>query len=254
MELYLIGLAGALLGSFLNVVIYRLPRNESVVFPRSRCPQCGHAIRFWENIPVVSYLLLRGKCSSCRRPIPLYYVLVEVLTPGALMVLYWQYGFTPDFFKNALLVLFLIPITFIDLHHRLILDKLTYPGIVVGLLLSIWQNPQQFYQPFLGLLAGGGLLWLISLLGQSIYKQESMGGGDIKMGAMIGSFMNAGHILLALFLSFFIASVFVLIGLGTGKLQRKSMVPFGPFIALGAVITMNFKSELIRLYVDLILN
>ncbi len=253
MEQVTVALIGAALGSFLNVVIYRLPLQKSIVSPGSSCPFCGHRLRPWENIPILSYVLLRGRCSKCRHPIPVRYLLVEVLTPALLLMLHHFYGLSWPFLKNSVLVLLLIPVVFIDLDHRLILNKITIPGMVLGLAMSVAENPQQFYQPVLGILAGGGLLWLIAILGQVLYKQESMGGGDIKLGAMIGAFMNPQSILLALFLAFFIAAVFVLFGMMTGKLQRRSTIPFGPFIAAGTYAVVNFKQQIVTLYLDYIL-
>lgn len=254
MELLFLGCLGACLGSFLNVVIHRLPRNESVVYPPSHCPFCGHRIRPWENIPIISYVMLRGRCSACHTPIPPRYLLVEIITPALLLMLYAYQGPTLTFIKHAVLVLFLIPITFIDLDHKLILNRLTLPGMLIGLMLSIAQNPAGFYRPVMGLVAGGGLLWLIALFGQVAYKQESMGGGDIKLGAMIGAFMSAESTVLALFMAFFIAAVFVLAGMAVGKLRRRSTIPFGPFIALGSLLVIGFKDQLIRAYLNLVLN
>ncbi|RME00312.1 MAG: prepilin peptidase [Calditrichaeota bacterium] len=254
MELTFIFILGAILGSFLNVVIYRLPRQESIIAPGSHCPYCSHKLRPWENIPILSYLLLRGKCSRCKHPIGLRYLLIEVITPVLLISLYLYSGLSWDFFKNSVLVLLLIPATFIDLDHRLILNKITLPGMFLGLGLSIAGDPAHFLQPLLGLLAGGGSLWLIALLGQLIYKQESMGGGDIKFGAMIGAFMTPQSVGISLFLAFFIAAIFVLLGMLLGKIKQRSTIPFGPFIALGAFAAINFQSQLIHFYLNWVLH
>ncbi|MDQ7062902.1 MAG: prepilin peptidase [candidate division KSB1 bacterium] len=253
MEPAILFVLGAILGSFLNVVIYRLPRKQSIVSPGSTCPFCSHRLRPWENVPIVSYLVLRGRCSKCRHRIPIRYFIVEVLTPVLLLTVFAFYGLSWPFFKNSLLILLLIPIVFIDLDHRLILNKITLPGMALGLALSIAEHPQQFYQPVLGMLAGGGLLWLIAILGQIMYKQESMGGGDIKLGAMIGAFMNPQSILLALFLAFFIAALFSVVGMVIGKLQRHNTIPFGPFIAAGAYAVVSFKQQIVMLYLNYIM-
>ncbi|MFQ5628916.1 MAG: prepilin peptidase, partial [bacterium] len=216
MEIILLAILGAIFGSFLNVVIYRLPRSESVISPSSRCPACTHRLKPWENIPVLSYLFLRGKCSSCHTHIPIRYLIVELLTPLCFIANYLLFGFSLSFFKFTLLILMLIPITFIDIDHKLILDKLTLPGILAGLLFSIIQNPALFYQPFLGILVGGGVLWLIAIIGRLVYKRESMGGGDIKLGAMIGAFINVQLLLLSFFLAFFIAALFAVVGMMSG--------------------------------------
>lgn len=252
MELTLLILCGAALGSFMNVVIYRLPRQESILWPGSHCPQCRRKIKPWENIPIVSYLALRGRCAGCAQHIPLRYLLVEVLTPTLLVGLYFLHGLQWAYFKNSILLLLLIPAAFIDLDHRLILNKITIPGMFLGLALSAAADPQHFWHPILGLLAGGGFLWIVALVGEWIYKQESMGGGDIKFGAMIGAFMNAQSIILSLFLAFFIASLFIVVGLALGRIERRSAVPFGPFIALGAFVVMNFQDQIVRFYLRLI--
>ncbi len=248
MELIILLIISACIGSFLNVVIYRLPRNESLIFPASHCPYCGKALKPWQNIPVLSYLLLHGRCASCGSKIPLRYLIVELLTPLLVYFLYRHFGLSLEFYKYSLLILLLIPATFIDIDHQLLLDKITLPGIVIGLMISIYAAPGKFYLPVLSMLAGGGLLALVAFIGQLAYKQESMGGGDIKFGAMIGAFMNIESILFALFAAFFSAAFFSIIGMACGKLQRRSIVPFGPFIALGSLVSLGFKGQIIAIY------
>ncbi len=251
MENILIAVLGTAMGSFLNVVIHRLPRRESIVRPGSHCPSCGHRIPPWLNVPILSYLLLRGKCRWCGAAIPVRYPLVEALTPALLLGVHHFYGFGWLFFKYGLLILLLIPITFIDLDHRLILDRITLPGLLLGLALSIGEAPSRFYLPLAGMLAGGGFLWLVALLGQGIYGQESMGGGDIKLGAMAGAFLSVQNVVLALLMAFFIAAAFVLVGMLVGRLQRRSAIPFGPFIAAGALVVIGFKQQIIAFYLSL---
>lgn len=248
METGIIFVLGVLLGSFLNVVIYRLPRGESLIFPPSHCPQCDHKIRFRENIPVFSYIFLQGKCAACKNRIPIRYFIVELLVPLLLSSLFIYLGPTWDFVKNAVLILILVPVSFIDIDHKLILNKITLPGMVAGFLLSIWTQPDVFYKPLLGIIAGGGVLWLIAIIGQFIYRQESMGGGDIKFGAMIGAFMDAESIIFALFAAFFIASLFVTTLMLIGILNRRSTIPFGPFISLGTFVTICYKNHIILAY------
>lgn len=243
---------GAIFGSFLNVCIYRLPRKESVVTPGSHCPRCGSPIPLWYNIPLVSYLLLRGRCRNCAQPIPIRYPLVEALT-GALFVLVWHsYGFGPSFFYYAILVLFLVPISFIDLDTKLILNVLTLPGICLGLLLSLFFDSVSPAQSLLGLVLGGGFLWLLGLLGEFAFKKESMGGGDIKLGALIGVFLGP-EVIIALFLAFFLAFPVIALGMSTKKLHRNSTVPFGPFISLAAIVVICFGQAMYQFYLSLIL-
>ncbi len=248
----LIILLAASVGSFLNVVIYRLPRNLSLLSPASHCPQCKTPVKPWHNIPVIGYVLLRGRCAHCGKGIPPRYLLVEVLTPALVYGAWLVLGPSLAFVKLTVLIFLLIPVTFIDLDHRLILNKITLPGIVIGLVLSIAQSPEQFYQPILGVLAGGGFLWVIAVAGRAMYGEESMGGGDIKLGAMLGAFMTPATVLLGLFLAFFLAAVFALAGMSMGKLERRSAIPFGPFIALGALVSLNFHEQLLALYLGLI--
>ncbi|KAA3618088.1 MAG: prepilin peptidase [Calditrichaeota bacterium] len=248
MEIAVLLILSACIGSFLNVVIHRLPENKSLIFPASHCPECGQKIKPWQNIPVISYLLLLGRCAQCKVKIPVRYLIVEILTPLIILFLYMFFGLSLEFYKYAVLVLLLIPATFIDIDRQLLLDKITIPGMIIGLSISIFAEPAKFYIPFLSLLAGGGLLMLVALFGQFIYKQESMGGGDIKFGAMIGAFMTIDSIIFSLFTAFFIAAVFSIVGIFSGRLERRSIVPFGPFIALGALVSIGFKNQILQAY------
>ncbi len=241
---------GAIVGSFLNVCIYRLPRRESVVWPGSSCPKCKTRIPLWLNLPILSYLFLRGKCRYCKRPIPITYPLVELMT-GALLALLWQfYGLSPSFVHYAILILLLLPITFIDLKHKLILNVLTFPGIALGIALSLALGLKTLPQVLLGLVLGGGFLLAVAYAGKWIFKQESMGGGDIKLGAMIGVFIGP-EVLIALFLAFFLALPVIAVGMSSGRLRLGSTVPFGPFIALATVVIICFGPALYRLYFSL---
>jgi leader peptidase (prepilin peptidase)/N-methyltransferase len=239
---------GAMIGSFLNVCIYRLPRHESVMLPASHCPHCRRRIRPWENIPILSFLLLRGRCAGCRQRISWRYPVVELMAGMLLVLLFHWYGWRWTFARHAMLLLLLIPITFIDLQHRLILNKITYPGMLIGLLLSLLESPQQFWQPVTGLVAGGGALLLIGWAGQKVFKQESMGGGDVKLAAMIGAYLGAPRTLAVLFLAFVIAAVISLVGMALGKLHRRSTIPFGPFIALATVTFISFGDQIVSFY------
>ncbi len=241
---------GAILGSFLNVCIYRLPRKESIIWPNSYCPNCKSSIPIWYNIPVVSYIILRGKCVYCKNRIPIIYPLVEIIT-GALLVLIWHhYGLSLPFIHYSILILLLLTISFIDLNHKLILNVLTLPGIIIGLLSSFMLNQTSIPQALIGLIFGGGFLWLVGLIGKLLFKKESMGGGDIKLGAMIGVFIGP-QVVIALFMAFFIALPVVAIGLSSGRLKMGSTLPFGPFISLGTVIIVCFGRSLYHYYFSL---
>jgi len=244
-------LFGAILGSFLNVCIYRLPRKESVIWPGSNCPYCKSRIPLLLNVPLLSYVILRGKCRYCKHRIPLTYPLVELIT-GALLVLLWRYhGFSLSFLHYSILLLFLLPITFIDLNHKLILNVLTFPGMAIGIALSLGLGLKTIPQVLTGLVLGGGFLWLVGRLGKSIFKQESMGGGDIKLGAMIGVFIGP-EVLIALFLAFFLALPVIAIGLSSGRMRLGSTLPFGPFIALATVVIVCFGPVLYQVYFSLL--
>ncbi len=250
-QIPLIFLFGLIFGSFLNVCIYRLPKKQSIVWPGSHCPSCKSAIPLWLNIPVLSYVFLTGKCTNCKFRIPLFYPLVEILT-GVLLVVVWQhYGLTLSFLHYSILVLFLLPISFIDLDTKLILNVLTFPGIIIGLLSSLFFNQVSILNAVSGLFLGGGFLWCVGLLGNSIFKQDSMGGGDIKLGAMIGVFLGP-NVLIALFLAFFLALPVIAIGLSTKRLKVGSTLPFGPFISLGAVIIVCYGEFLLYQYMNLV--
>ena len=250
-QVAMIFLFGLIFGSFLNVCIYRLPKKQSIVWPGSHCPSCKNSIPFWQNIPVLSYIFLAGKCANCKFRISLIYPLVEILT-GILLVVVWQhYGLTLSFLHYSILVLFLLPISFIDLDTRLILNVLTFPGIIVGLLSSVFLNQIPILNVVSGLFLGGGFLWFVGLLGNSVFKQESMGGGDIKLGAMIGVFLGP-KVLIALFLAFFLALPVIAIGLSTKRLKIGSTVPFGPFISLAAVIIVCYGQALLHQYLNFV--
>ena len=206
---------GTCMGSFLNVCIWRLPRNKSIITPRSFCPHCQAPIRGYDNIPLVSYLALRGRCRNCGKRISLRYFIVELLTGAIFALFYFNYYSHPgNLFIYLLLASALVAITFIDFEHKLIPDRITYPGIVVGLLTSLivqHQAPLIFFHiprlnslidSSLGVLAGGGILWAIAIL-----SKGGMGGGDIKLGAMIGAFLGWQSTLLTLLLAFFVGAV-----------------------------------------------
>ncbi|MFQ5706888.1 MAG: prepilin peptidase [bacterium] len=243
----IIFLLGTILGSFLNVCIYRLPRKLSILRPGSHCPRCKTAFPLWFNIPLLSYVLLRGKCRYCKRPISIRYPLVEFLTGALLALVFNIYGLGLAFIEYSVLILFLVPISFIDIDYKLILNRLTFPGMAIGLALSVLFHRTSIYQALAGLFLGGGFLWLVGLLGHALFKKESMGGGDIKLAAMIGAFLGP-QVILALFLAFFLTIPAIIIGMSLGRIQMGSALPFGPFISSGAVSMVCFGHQLIRLY------
>jgi leader peptidase (prepilin peptidase)/N-methyltransferase len=243
---------GSILGSFLNVCIYRLPRGESIFLPPSCCPQCGQRIKLWDNIPILSYLLLRGKCRACKGRISFRYPLVEFLTGSLLALIYFTYGPNLPFIRYSVLCLILITVSFIDLDHRLVLNIITIPGIILGLLITALIKPAALWNAVLGLLAGGGFLYLTALLGKLLFRKESMGGGDIKLAALIGIFVGPKEVFMALLLAFFVAALVGLVSMGLGKARATSQIPFAPFISLGTLLYLCFGGQLVKTYLRLI--
>lgn len=255
-EYIAVSLFGAVIGSFLNVCIFRLPRELSIVSPASRCPVCDTEIKFYDNIPVLSFLLLRGKCRNCRTTIPFRYPLVETLNALLYAATLWRFGLgwhMPVIFAfcSALLV-----ITFIDLDFQIIPNTLTIPGTVIGLLAGSLIFPDPFARnsllgfkgSLIGLVSGGGLFFLIAYLSQLILKQEAMGMGDVKMMAMIGAFMGWKAILLTTFSGSLAGSLTGIFMMAFRGKDRKAQIPFGPFLATGAIITLFYGREILYLY------
>ena len=239
---------GAMVGSFLNVCIYRLPKEESIIWPRSHCPTCKKMIRFYDNIPLISYLLLRGRCRYCKGPISLQYPLVEGITALSSLFLIIKFGPSLSYLFYFAFVAALIAITVIDLYHQIIPDGISLPGIGVGLLTSL-VNPQiTFFNSLMGILLGGGSLFLVATLYEWMFKREGMGGGDVKLLAMIGAFLGWKAVILTILLSSLIGSITgILIMILKGK-DFKYAIPFGPFLSMGAVIALFYGENLIRWY------
>ena len=249
--LFTVGLIGLAVGSFLNAAIHRLPRHKDLLFARSACPSCGKQLKWYHNIPVLSFVLLRGRCAYCRGPISVRYPLVELLNTFAYVWLYWQLGLSQEFFVFAVLCSALIVIFFIDLDFQIIPDVITLPGIVVGLAVSLLPGGLTIGQAALGMLVGGGALYLVAVLGDWLFKKESMGGGDIKMAAMLGAFLGWQKVLF-IFIASAVIGLVVSVGLMafSRRLREQRVVPFGPFLALAAVVAIGWGDQLIRLYLD----
>ena len=238
---------GLVIGSFSNVCIYRIPRNESLVSPGSHCPQCNKPIPFYDNIPVISYILLKGKCRYCGQPIPLQYPIVELATGLFYLALYLFYGLQLITIIYMILCTLLIIISFIDLKERIIPDVLSLPFIAIGFIVSFFLRTLSPIDSLLGILAGGGSLLIIAIAGTYLFKKEAMGGGDIKLAAMIGAFLGWQLTLLSLFLGFFLGSIIGVIVLIINK-GKSDIVPFGPFIALGAMLSIFWGQAIIHWY------
>ena len=245
----LIFILGLIVGSFCNVCIYRIPRNESVIYPASHCPNCHTDILAKDNIPLLSYLLLKGRCRNCGIKIFIQYPIVEFLTGLIYVIIYLIYGFSIQSLIYIILLSALIIIAFIDLNKQIILDVISLPGIVIGLILSFFVPYISFINSALGVLVGGGIIFIIGLAGSVIFKKEAMGGGDVKLAAMIGAFLGWKYTIITLFLGFFLGAL-VGIFLILSKIKSKEdVVPFGPFIALGSFITLLWGEKILSWYV-----
>jgi leader peptidase (prepilin peptidase)/N-methyltransferase len=246
---YLItGLIGAIVGSFLNVCIYRLPRHEGVIWPGSHCPSCEKPIAWYDNIPLISYLLLLGRCRTCRAPISLRYPIVEAANAAGYLVILWQFGINGMSLFYAALYSALIVVAGTDLSHKIIPNAITYPGIVVGLLGAVTVLPVGIVNSLLGIAVGGGLLWFLLWVSPYLFGKEGMGWGDIKLLAMIGAFLGWKPALLTIMIGSLIGSV---IGIGLMAAQiikRDEHIPFGPFLVVGAVLSMLFAHPLLAWY------
>lgn len=242
---------GALVGSFLNVCIYRIPLDESVVSPPSHCPNCNYKIRWYDNIPLFSYLLLRGKCRGCGTGISLQYPLVELINGLLTLALFLRFGPTLAFAVLFLFCSALVVITFIDIEHQIIPDEISLPGIVVGFACSFFLAGHGWLNSLLGILLGGGSLLLVAYTYQWLTGKEGMGGGDIKLLAMMGAFLGWKAVPFIIFASSLIGSV---VGISLMLIQKKDSklaIPFGPYLAFGAVLYVFYGRQLIHWYLAL---
>jgi len=242
---------GAAVGSFLNVCICRLPKGESIVFPPSHCTHCDYTIRYYDNIPIVSYLLLGGKCRSCGEPISIQYPVVELLNGLLTLLLFMKFGPTPTFAVLFLLCTALVVITFIDLEHQIIPDVISLPGIVVGFACSFVLPWLSWSDSLIGILLGGGSLLIVAYGYQFLTGKDGMGGGDIKLLAMLGAFLGWRSVLFIIFAASLVGSIIgVSVMLAKGK-DGKLAIPFGPFLAAGAVLYIFYGRQIITWYLSL---
>jgi leader peptidase (prepilin peptidase)/N-methyltransferase len=243
----LVTFIGLCVGSFLNVCIHRLPLKISVVRPPSRCPGCGSLLKWYDNVPIVSYAVLRGRCRTCRTPISLQYPIVEAITAAIFLLHFWVLGPTPLFavrvtFACALLVLFMI-----DLEHQILPDAITLPGIVAGFACS-WFLPPGPLMSILGIVFGGGLLWAIAEIWLRLRKVDAMGFGDVKMLAMVGAFLGLKLVVLTFVLSSMMGGVVAGAMLVTRRADLATRVPFGTMLAVAAFIAGLYGEAIVAWY------
>ncbi len=247
-ENIIIFILGLIVGSFSNVCIYRIPKNESIIFPASHCSKCHTTIRATDNIPLISYILLKGRCRNCKSKISIQYPIVELLTGLIYLIVYLIYGLS---IQSLIYIIFssaLIIIAFIDLNEQIIPDEISLPGIVTGFIVSFFVPYISFINSALGIIAGGGIILIIALGGSAIFKKEAMGGGDVKLAAMIGAFLGWKYIAISLFLGFFTGALAGIILIIAKIKNREDVVPFGPFIILGSFITLFWGEKFISWY------
>lgn len=242
-------LFGAIVGSFLNVVILRLPNEEeSIAFPASHCTSCLAELHWYENIPIFSYLALRGKCSHCKAKISFQYPLVELTMALLSAALVQQFGLSITTAGYFLFCAALLAIIWIDIHHQIIPDVISLPGIVIGLAFSLLTPALNWRSSLIGVLAGGGILYAIALLYFMLRKMDGMGGGDIKLLAMIGAFLGWQSLPFIIFASSLSGSIVGLLAMVKQKKGGQTRIPFGPFLSIAALCYLFFSDKVNMLY------
>jgi leader peptidase (prepilin peptidase)/N-methyltransferase len=257
-SLFLIAAAfmcGCIIGSFLNVVILRLPDpTASVAFPPSHCPKCKNGLRWYENIPLLSYLALGGKCGHCKVRISAQYPLVELLTGLLAVAVIATFGLSLTALGFFIFCAALVTIIWIDLHHQIIPDVISLPGIVLGFCFSFVSAFVSWQESLIGLLAGGGIFYAVSYSYYLLRRQEGLGGGDIKLLAMLGAFLGWQSLFFIIFASSVTGTVAGLLAMRSQKKGGATRIPFGPFLAVAGLFYLFFRPEvlaLFQLYLDL---
>jgi len=248
-EVTLIFILGLIVGSFINVCICRIPKNESIVYPASHCPKCHSNIKLVDNIPLISYILLKGRCRNCKSKISIQYPIVELLTGLIYLIIYLAYGLSVQTLIYIVLSSALVIIAFIDLHEQIVPDVISLPGIVIGFIISFFVPYISFINSGLGVIIGGGIILIIGMAGSAIFKKEAMGGGDVKLAAMIGAFLGWRYIIISLFLGFFLGALAGIVLILSKIKSREDTVPFGPFIVLGSFITLLWGEKILSWYI-----
>ena len=245
----LVFMFGMCIGSFLNVCIYRLPSSMSIIKPsRSFCPQCKSAIKFYDNIPVFSYIWLRGRCRNCKASISLRYPLVELITGILAIAILFLFGLTLEGLVYFIFISSLLVITFIDIDHKIIPDIITIPGIPIGLAASFVLPAMTFKSSLIGLLVGGGSLMLVAWIYSLVTRKEGMGGGDIKLLGMIGTFIGWKGVIFTIFAASLAGTLVGIIVMLQKRENLKFAIPFGPFLSIGAMSYVFFGEKVLFWY------
>ena len=245
----LVFMFGMCIGSFLNVCIYRVPSSMSIINPsRSFCPRCNSSIPFYDNIPVFSYLWLKGRCRNCKEPIPLRYPLVELMTGILAIAILFMFGLTLESVVYFVFISALLVITFIDIDHKIIPDIITIPGIPIGLAASFVLPAMTFKSSLIGLLVGGGSLMLVAWIYSLVTRKEGMGGGDIKLLGMIGTFIGWKGVIFTIFAASLAGTLVGIIVMLQKRENLKFAIPFGPFLSIGAMSYIFFGEKVLFWY------
>ncbi len=250
MLIFFIG--GTVIGSFLNVCIYRLPKNESLIFPGSHCPHCNAPLKFYHNIPVLSYLFLKGKCAFCGAAVSLRYPGIELLSALLSVVLYLNFGFSPKIIFYLFLFYTLLVLSFIDMDTQFIKNKTLLFLAVGGVALNGWLHIIPWNEALTGALAGGGLLLLFALFGRWYFKKESMGMGDVKFAAVLGLLLGWKLVLVSLYAGYVFAALYFILLKLLKKQPINNYIPMGPFFSLGVFFLVLWQKELFDFYISLL--
>ncbi len=251
---------GSAIGSFINVVVYRLPAKLSILWPPSRCPNCLNQLRAYDNVPILGWLWLRGRCRYCKNKISQRYPLIEALTGIVFVLLFCRFGVSPLTLGYCAFVSWLLALSLIDLDTMTLPNQLTQSGLVLGIgfqvMLSFWSEAHSQWENQLIVAIGGAVLglWLfdaIALLGSMIFQKSAMGGGDAKLAAMMGAWLGWKHLLLAGFIACAFGAFFGYSAIALGWLKRSSKMPFGPFLALGSILTLFGGEAILGRYLQL---